>query len=137
MIFREMNQSDIEYMKNHSVSRGILSKMPEQTEHNFALEHEDDVLGIGGIRMINTVTAWGWIDMSDHAGGHIVVVYRVIKEWMARICEEKGIKRLQAYIEPDFPDAVRMAQHLGFVKESVMECFLPDGRDAFMFVRIL
>lgn len=135
MIFRETTQEDIEVVKNRSVSRGILSKQPESIDFCYTLEHEGKVLGIGGIRLINLTTAWCWIDMTDYAGSHIIVVYRVIKEWMQRLVEEKGIKRLQAYIEPDFPEAIRMAEHLGFKWESNMKNFLANG-DAFMYIKL-
>ena len=135
MIFREMTQKDVEFMKDHSVSRGILKSQPEQTEFTYALEHEGKVLGIGGIRLINLTTAWCWVDMAPCVGEHIIVVYRIIKEWMLKLVEEKGLKRLQAYIEPDFPEAIRMVQHLGFEKESIMEDFLPNG-DALLYRRL-
>lgn len=135
MKFRETTQSDFEYMKDHSISRGILKSQPNEIEFTYALEHEGKLLGIGGIRLINCTTAWAWIDMTTDVGNHIIVVYRVIKEWMEKLVEEKGLRRLQAYIEPDFPEAIRMAQHLGFHKESILERFLSD-RDAYLFVRI-
>lgn len=136
MNFREMIQSDVDFVKDHSVSRGIFYKQPEVTDFSYTLEHEGEILGIGGIRLINPTTAWAWIDMTHYAGNHIIAVYRVIKEWMDILCKEKGIKRLQAYIEMDFPEAIRMVRHLGFKEESVMKNFMGD-KDAFMFVRIV
>ena len=135
MIFREMTQQDVRFMKDNSVSRGILKRQPEQMEFTYALEHEGNLLGIGGIRLINLTTAWCWVDMTSIAGEHIIIVYRVIKEWMEKLVEEKELKRLQAYIELDFPEAIRMAQHLGFEKESILEGFLPSG-DAFLYRRL-
>ena len=135
MIFREMLQSDIDFVKDHSVSRGILGKQPERTDYCYALEHEGKILGIGGIRLINMTTAWAWVDITDCAGEHIIVGYRVIKEWMDILTKEKGIRRLQAYIDPDFPEAVRMIEHLGFEYEFTMKDFLPNG-DAYMYKRI-
>ena len=135
MRFREAIQDDYEYMADHSVSRGILKVQPEQIEYCYALEHKGKLLGIGGIRLINNVTAWCWIDLTVDAGSHIIIVYRVIQEWMLELVKEKGIKRLQAYIETDFPEAIRMAKHLGFEWESDMVSFLPEG-DAFMYRRL-
>ncbi len=126
----------MDFIANHSVSRGIQKRCPEQIEYCYTLEHEGKVLGIGGFRLINITTAWAWLDMTDLAGEYIVVCYRVIKEWIDIFVEEHGIKRLQAYVECDFEEAIRMVKHLGFHKESVMENFTGD-KDAFMFVRIL
>lgn len=134
MNFRESTQEDITYIADHSVSRGIFKKQPDEIDFCYTLEHENEPLGIGGIRLINTTTAWCWVDLSDKAKDHIIIIYRVIKEWMDIVCKEKGIKRLQAYIEYDFPEAVRMVEHLGFHMEFVMPRFIND-KSAYMYVR--
>lgn len=123
-------------MKDHSASRGIFSKQPEVTDFSYCLEHEDKVLGVGGIQMINHSTSWVWLDLTDNFKDHVPTVYRIIKEWMEILCKQKGIKRLQAYILPDFPEAMRMVEHLGFLYESRMEKFA-DDKDAFMYKKIM
>ena len=135
MKFRETTQEDLDFVANHSVSRGILKRQPECIDYCFTLEHEGKPLGIGGFRFINTTTAWAWLDMTDLAGEYIIVAYRIIKEWMEIFVKEHGIKRLQAYVELDFPEAIRMAQHLGFEKEGIMKNFIGD-KDASMYSRI-
>ena len=126
MEFRAMTQADLDYLSEHSISRGIAKKLPDEVEWSYALEHEGVTLGIGGIRLINSTTAWGWLDLSDKAGENIYTVYRVIKEWMEKLCKEKGIKRLQAYTEIGFRDAETLIKHLGFHDESVMFDFIGD-----------
>ena len=135
MNFRETTQEDLVFVSNHSVSRGILKRQPECIDYCFTLEHEGNPLGIGGFRFINTTTVWCWLDMTDLAGTHIIVAYRVIKEWMEIFVKEHGIKRLEAYVEIDFPEAIRMVKHLGFHQESIMRSFV-DDKDAFLFARI-
>ncbi len=136
MIFRETTQEDLDFMADNSMSRGIQKYCPEQIELVYTLEHEGKPLGVGGFRLINTTTAWCWVDMSHESGKHLTVSYRTIKEWMEKLAEEHNIKRLQAYVECDFPDAIRMVEHLGFTKESTMENFVGD-RDSFLYKRIL
>ena len=135
MEFRETTQEDLDFVANHSVSRGILKRQPECIDYCFTLEHKGKPLGIGGFRFINITTAWCWLDMTDLAGEYIIVAYRVIKEWMEIFVKEHKIKRLQAYIELDFPEAIRMAQHLGFEKESIMRNFVGD-KDVSMYTRV-
>ncbi len=136
MEFREATQSDLDYLAEHSISRGIQKQCPEQQEYVYALEHEGMVLGIGGFRLINKTTAWCWVDFSTDAGTHIILAYRVIRDWIELFCKEHGIIRLQAYVECDFTQAIGMVQHLGFKKESIMEKFMGD-KDAFLYKRIL
>lgn len=136
MQFKETTQEDLDFVAEHSVSRGIQKQCPEQIDYCYTLEHEGKPLGIGGFRLINTTTAWCWFDMTDLAGKHIVVCYRVIKEWADIFIKEHGIKRLQAYVECDFPEAIRMVQHLGFELESRMKNFM-GNKDAFLFTRLM
>ena len=133
--FRESTQADIDALKGRSISRGIMKRQQERNDYCYTLEHKGEVLVIGGIRMINNISAWAWVDISIDAKPRMRTVYRAIKEWMEIIVKEKGIIRLQAYIEPDFPEAIRMIQHLGFEKESILEYFLPKG-DAYLYRRI-
>ncbi len=134
MEFREATQEDLDFVSENSVSRGIQKRCPEQIDYLFVLE-DDGILGVGGFKFINSTTAWTWYDLTHLAGSNMIVVYRTIKEWMESFVKEHKIKRLQAYIEPDFPEAIRTAKHLGFEWESDMENFI-DDKMVFMYVRI-
>lgn len=134
MEFRELTQADIDVVKNNSISRGILHKQPEIIDYSYCLKHEGKVLGIGGIRFINQTTAWGWVDISKDAESRIITSYRAIKEWMEVLCRDKGIKRLQCYVEMDFPEAIRMVEHLGFEQESIMPRFVGE-KSAYLCVK--
>jgi RimJ/RimL family protein N-acetyltransferase len=134
MEFSSLTQADIDAMKDRSISRGILSKQPQEIDFSYVLRHEGKVLAIGGIRLINATTAWGWLDISKDAENHIIVVYRSIKEWTEILVEQKGIKRLQAYCECDFPQAIRTLEHLGFHQECIMPRFVGE-KSAYLYVR--
>ena len=138
MQFRESTQEDFDYLADHTISRGILKRQPAQVDYYYTLEHEGIPLGIGGFRLINLTTAWAWIDLSDEAKKHIRIVYRTIKEWADIFVKEHKLKRLQAYVETDFPEAIRVAEHLGFRKEfdKPMKNFVGD-KDAYMYVRLI
>lgn len=134
MEFRALKQEDIDAVKDDSISRGILSKQPETIDFNYTLEHEGKVLGIGGIRLINMTTAWAWVDLTHYASEHIITVYRVIREWMEILAKDKGIKRLQCYVEVDFPKSKRMVEHLGFRSKYTMPKFV-GNKSAYLYVR--
>lgn len=136
MKFRETTQEDVDFVADHSISRGVEKHRPERVDFCYTLEHEGRPLVIGGFRLINATTAWGWVDITDAAGGRIISVYRAIKEWTDTFTKTHKIRRLQAYVEKDFTEGIRMLQHLGFEKESAMLNFVGD-KDAFMYVRII
>lgn len=133
MEFREATAEDFDFVADHSISRG--KRHPEQTDYVYTLEHDGQPLGIGGFKMMNYDTAWCWVDLTDIADSHTIVVYRVIKEWIESFAKEHNLKRLQATIECDFDKAITMVQHLGFKKESIMENYI-DGKPAFLYRRL-
>lgn len=136
MNFRETTQEDIDFVAENSVSRGIAKQQPERIEYCYTLEHEGKPLGIGGFRLINLTTAWCFVDLSHLSGKHIIQTYRTIKEWIDIFAKEHKLRRLQAYIECDYPEAIRLVEHLGFEWESTMPNFVGD-KPAYMYVRII
>lgn len=134
MIFRETIQSDLEYAENHSRVQAD-KKQPEQTDYHYTLEHEGFPLVVGGFRFITPTTAWCYITLTDKAGSHIIEVYRVIRDWTKQFAKDHEVKRLQAYVETDFPEGERTVEHLGFEKECIMKNFLGD-KDAYLYRRI-
>jgi len=123
MRLREATIEDEKIMETFSVSKGNFKKTPESTSYIYTLEHDDKVLAMGGIVLITPTTAWCWVDLSVDAFAHIVTVYRTIKEWLDTLVVEKKIKRLQAYVLSDIPEAVNLVEHLGFNYEYTMPCF--------------
>jgi RimJ/RimL family protein N-acetyltransferase len=127
MNFRQLQEADIQFMADNSLfSREHWKSMCGQLEFNYALEHNGNVLGIGGLKMINNHTAYGWFDMSIHAKNHVIICYRVIKEWLQISCKELGIRRLEAYVEADFEAGQRTVEHLGFTYEYTAKNFFGD-----------
>lgn len=134
MKFREMIQSDIDFVANNSISRGMFSKQPEVIDYSYCLEHEGNILAIGGIRLITPTVAWLWIDLTHYAASHTLTVYRVLKEYLDIVTKNNGIKRGQAYVEADFEEAIRLVAHLGFHRESTMEKFVNE-KPAYLYVK--
>jgi RimJ/RimL family protein N-acetyltransferase len=130
--FREATKEDFDFVADHSVSRGKVH--PEYIDYVYTLEHDGKPLCIGGFKMVNYDTAWCWIDITDVAGNHTIAMYRVIRDWIDSFVKEKDLTRIQATVECDFEEAIRMVRHLGFRKESIMKNYVND-KDAFMYVR--
>ena len=137
MEFRETIREDISYMADHSISRRDQKPCPERINYCYTLEHEGIPLIVGGFSLINATTAWCSFDLSDEAGGHLIEVYRAIKEWGDIFVKEHGIRRLQCFVEVDFPEAIRVVERCGFVKEfeKPMKNFI-DDKDAYLYVRL-
>lgn len=135
MLLRETTTDDIAFAADHSASRGCFDKIPERYDYSYTLEHEGQVLGMGGIILINPTTAWAWVDIMDIGIKKFRSGYRILREWLDELRALHQIQRLQVYVETDFPEAIRMAEHLGFERESTMKNFVGD-KDAYMYVRL-
>jgi RimJ/RimL family protein N-acetyltransferase len=63
-------------------------------------------------------------------------VYKFVKKFLAEIIEHENLSRVQALIHPDYEDAHRFIEHLGFEREGLLKRFGPGGEDLFMYSRI-
>lgn len=136
MEFRETTLADYDYMAEHSESGGIQKHEPDQLVYMTTLDDDGVILGYGGFRLINQYTAWCWVDFTADGKKKAVTMYRAIKEWIDLFADKHGLKRLQAYVDPEYEAAIRLVEHLGFKKESTMENFLGD-RHASMYKRCI
>lgn len=73
-----------------------------------------------------------WAVLAEHSGRHFVRITRAVR----RALDLAHYRRIEAQVDAEFVAAIRWATMLGFEVESKMTQFTPEGRDAFMFVRI-
>ena len=133
MIFRESTSEDIEQISKLSINKKADRSLQDTLDYFYTLEHEGEILGVGGFRIIIPTTAWCWVDFTDYGVSRIKDTYRTTREWIDSWAKEHKIARLQAFIR-DSEKERRLVEHLGFQQESVMEHFY--GKDnALMYFR--
>lgn len=76
--------------------------------------------------------ALAWALIGQDAGPHFVRMVR----GMRRALDMSRWRRIEAQVDAEFVEGIRLAVMLGFEVESKMRAFTAEGRDAFMFVRI-
>ena len=137
MIFRETTQADLDFMADNTISRGVQKSDPGRTSYVYTLEREGEILGVGGFRLITPTTAWCWVDLTHLAGKYIITGMRILEEQINKFVKEHNLRRLQAYVQHDFPEAIRLIEYLGFEKEfeKPMKNFV-DDKDAYMYIRL-
>jgi len=126
MILREQNVDDCDYIREHPLNETVFDKEPAEIYFLVTIEEDGIPLATGGIKMENTTTASCWLCLSKDAQAHIIEVYRTIRVWLDKIAKEKGIKRLQAYVDCSFKQGIRILEHLGFEFEHKLENFFGD-----------
>ena len=147
MDFRIMTAEDLAFVDAHLLYPDERKERKDDQDFNFALQHGDYVLGVGGFRMITDTTAWAWVQLTSYVGHHIIPTIRVITEYMdgyylkdgthkPGFCKKHGILRLQAFVRADFPEGHRLVEHLGYFREGpVMKDFCGKGIDAHLYVK--
>jgi RimJ/RimL family protein N-acetyltransferase len=91
------------------------------------------IVGCAGLITCHAGRAIAWALLSSEARRHVAAVHRAVK----RFLDEQSIARIEAHVDCDFPAARRWVEALGFQLElERMRHFLPDGRDAAMWVRL-
>ena len=131
---REATQQDIIEVSKTSISMG-LKDFPPKISYTYALDDNGIILCVGGFLLVTPTVGWVWMDMAEAARSNIYKVYRAIREWIQQYTHDLGITRLMAAVNPDFEEAVRTIDHLGFRLESVMEAF-DDDKAFHMYVWI-
>lgn len=94
--------------------------------------HGGDVVGIGGVVPIWPGRACAWALVSAGAGRCMTALTRSAGAFLSA----SGVRRLEAYVDPDFHAAHRWMRMLGFTLEARMSAFKPDGSPALLYARI-
>lgn len=91
-----------------------------------------DVIACAGIIQLWPGRAQVWSLLSES----MPLYYRTIHRAVKRYIQDYPVRRLECIVDPRHHDAVRWAEHLGFVKESTMSAYDMHGNDQAMYVRV-
>ena len=132
MNFRKATTEDLEFVAKHSISQGI-KENPTSVDYVYALEHEGNILGVGGFKVLNKTAAWCWMDWTSFSLYNKIMTYRVTKEWLQERTKSLGIKILMAAVREHFTEAIRTVTHLGFEKSIRLPKFFGE-EDAYLYI---
>lgn len=139
----------LEHLLPEHVNKLLPNIQPQQKDAvEISSELIDAVGNYGpGIAVINgkeVIACMGMIDIASSkraivwallAGGlreNAITVYRAAVKFLA----QNKRRRLEMHIDPDFPEAARLAKMLKFNMEGTMECFANDGSDRQLWSRV-
>lgn len=130
----------IDAMRNYAGQAWMEAHFEDQDPR--ALEHlgpafsgavGGEIIGCAGLILCHEQRAIAWALLSDQAAKHVAAVHRAVR----RFLDQQELARIEAHVDCDFPAARRWVVALGFTLElERMRRFLPDGRDASMWVRL-
>jgi hypothetical protein len=91
-----------------------------------------DVIACAGICKFWEGRAQVWSMLSPLMSQYKKSIHKAVKKFI----DGYRVARLECVVDGRNPDAVRWAMHLGFVHESNMLAYAPDGSTQLMMVRI-
>ena len=86
----------------------------------------------GGIVPVWPGRAYAWALLDRDAGPHMLALTRGIRSLLAGA----GWRRLEMAVDAEFLPGKRWAEMLGFRAEALAPKYLPNGHDAWVFVRV-
>ena len=108
----------------------------KRAERSFSLIDNGNLIVSGGIVPIFEGLGEAWLEPSDKITDYKLRMIKTLRHHIDKITEEDGLRRLQAAVRADFPEAVRFIEFMGFKREGLMEAYGPDGSDYFLYARI-
>ena len=101
----------------------------------YSLIVDGEIVGSAGIVLLDWNRGEAWALLSSLFYRYKKTAYSAIVKMLDQIIQEKKLRRVQALIKPDFEEAKRMAEHLGFKCEGLLAAFGPNGEDLLMYGR--
>jgi hypothetical protein len=99
---------------------------------SFTAFAEERVIDCGGVFKQGEHRGIVWALMTPATRFYMTSITRAIMRWLAGC----GIRRIEAAVDAEYEISQRWHELMGFKREGLMECYTPDGRDAYLYARI-
>lgn len=92
------------------------------------------IIACAGVATVWPGRGAAWALLSKDAPCHFIAVHRAVRDFL----DHCGIRRIEAYVDPEFVAAHRWMRMLGFRQETPepMPGFLEDGRAMLLYARV-
>ena len=98
----------------------------------WTVEHDDVVIGIGGLSPQWENRAIVWALLAGDIGHHFPAIHRSVRRFLIM----SPFRRIEAHVDVGFKEGIRWMKMLGFECEAYMKAFRPDGADMLLFARV-
>jgi hypothetical protein len=111
--------------------RGHISHL---AENSFAFTGYQDgkAVGCAGLIELWPGRDCAWSLLSECGPRAFLNIHRTV----VRFLEARGARRTEMSVDVGHVAGQRWAELLGFKKEGLMECYSPDGRDAYLYAMV-
>ena len=142
MIFRKATQEDLDYVCANPYEGAVkdypYAAIPE--DNCYAIIFQEKLVGVGGLQIKWTGVGLLWLILTAECrkdGVFGIIALDAIRDKTNELITKNNLWRAEAYIRPDFPQAIKMVEFLGFKRDCTMEMFFPDKSDSYLYSRII
>lgn len=141
MEFRQVTEEDMVYVRANPFEAAVKDYCQTHTPTNNAYTaiFEGEIVAVFGITVRWPGYCLCWLMLTSQCrkkGIYGLIALSAIQEKFDELLEDNNITRAEANIRPDFEVAIKMVEYLGFKREGLMKCQLPDGGDAILYAKI-
>lgn len=131
---REYQDGDLECARQNPLDEALKAfpALPRPEKPCFTGLVNGQVVGVGGIVTLWSGVGEAWIVLTKDILQNKVESYRCILRMFKKMTKE-NYHRIQATVRVDFPQAIKMVEHLGFKREGKLIAYCPDGEDSFIY----
>lgn len=102
----------------------------------FTLLVNNEPIACAGIALQEWSKAEAWAIFSSEFRNYKFIIYKFIKKGLAAAFHEHKLVRIQATIDPRYPENVPWIEKLGFEYEGRLRKWGPEGQDFLMYSRL-
>ena len=142
MIFRPATQEDLDFVRQNPVEDAVKNYpyLGVPDDNTYAVEYEGSLVAVGGLYVRWEGVGLLWLILTaDSAkdGLHGLRALCAIKEKTDELIAKNNLWRAEAIIRVEFDKAIKMIEFLGFQREAMLEKYMPDKTDAYLYKRII
>ena len=142
MQFRQATQEDLAFVRQNPFEESVKGYpyMECPDDNTYTVIYENRIVAVGGLYVRWEGVGLLWLMLTADCkkdNFHGVLAIDAIKQKTDHLIEHNNLWRAEAVVRVGFDAAVKMIEFLGFKRESVMEKYMPDKTDGYLYVRII
>ncbi len=144
MKFRPATQEDLDFVRANPFEGAVkyYPYMEVPDKNCYTVIFEGNIVAVYGLQIIWEGVGWVGLIMTEHCekkGVYGIIAIHAIRDKLEELLKANNIWRVQAAIRPNFTEAIKMIEFLGFKNETPegMKNYFPDKSDAFLYSRVL
>jgi RimJ/RimL family protein N-acetyltransferase len=98
---------------------------------------EDGIIGCAGILPVWSGVGHAWVVMGKDYKSHRIWIHKNVKSFMNKVICGLDLRRVQANVVCDFDAGKEWLERMGFENEGRMKKYGPDGKDHYLYARII